>query len=158
MCQLYINTSAASAISLSLYYNRDIIQIYFINEFRKTDFMGNIPPHWLQDCWQWLVIQELVSHSPLFAQILQYLCSSRHRPFSVDKVPTLDFYILNFMLNISWCAWNIKYVFIPKGDSVVGVTTGEMVDKVEFVSHLYNRFNFKMSDYYRKSESELTIK
>lgn len=62
------------------------------------------------------------------------------------------------MLNISWCAWNIKYVFIPKGDSVVGVTTGEMVDKVEFVSHLYNRFNFKMSDYYRKSESELTIK
>lgn len=114
MCQLYINTSAASAISLSLYYNRDIIQIYFINEFRKTDFMGNIPPHWLQDCWQWLVIQELVSHSPLFAQILQYLCSSRHRPFSVDKVPTLDFYILNFMLNISWCAWNIKYLYTKR--------------------------------------------
>ena len=62
------------------------------------------------------------------------------------------------MLNISWCAWNIKYVFIPKGDSVVGVTTGEMVDKVEFVSHLYNRFNFKMSDCYRRKELELMFK
>jgi hypothetical protein len=39
------------------------------------------------------------------------------------------------------------------GDSVVGV--GGMV---EFVSHLYNRFNFKMSDCYRRRESELTFK
>jgi hypothetical protein len=66
------------------------------------------------------------------------------------------------MLHISWCAWNIKYLFIP-GDSVVGV--GGMGDSVvgvggmvEFVSHLYNRFNFKMSDCYRRRESELTFK
>jgi hypothetical protein len=76
------------------------------------------------------------------------------------------------MLHISWWAWNIKYLFIP-GDSVVGVGgmgnsvvgVGGMGDSVvgvggmvEFVSHLYNRFNFKMSDCYRRRESELTFK
>lgn len=109
-------------------------------------FEYNIP-HWLQDLRQWIAIQEFLAHSPLSVQILQYLWSSRH--LSLDFSFSLTRLKLIFYCLKSWCALNIK--FIP-GVGFNRVAAGEVVTDVcslEFVLHLYNRFNFNTSDYYK---------